>query len=392
MPKRKIQEEYERDVKEKAPHVQVRGEYVNNRTPIEHYCMKHSISWDVSPFNFLQHPNGCKECQREILNKFADSRRKTDEQFADEIKALGTGIIPRGKYLGSRVMMPFECKYGHIWDSTPHDVLEGYGCPYCAGQKVLIGFNDLWTTDPDVAKMLSDPNVGYAISRGSKRIVSWTCPKCGECKMSSPKQVIGYGLACNVCSDGISYPNKFMYNVLLQLDIDFKREVSKSIPCFDWVGKYKYDFYLEMNNEKFFIEMDGGFHYDDYFLSYEEVHAIDVTKDLLAAEHGINMIRIDCNYILITNRFEYIKQSILNSKLNQILDLTHIDWEKCNKESVKSLCIEAGKQYDNGMGIREIASTLSVSYDSVYTWLKTLGKKGLCSYKPVLGAPKKNKI
>ena len=133
MPKRKTQEEYECDVKENAPHVQVRGRYVNNRTPIEHYCVKHDISWDVSPFNFFQHPNGCKECQREILNKFVDSRRKTDEQFVDEVKALGTGIMPRGKYLGSRVMMPFECRYGHIWDSTPHDVLEGYGCPYCAG-------------------------------------------------------------------------------------------------------------------------------------------------------------------------------------------------------------------------------------------------------------------
>lgn len=392
MPKRKTQEEYECDVKENAPHVQVRGRYVNNRTPIEHYCVKHDISWDVSPFNFLQHPNGCKECQREILNKFVDSRRKTDEQFVDEVKALGTGIMPRGKYLGSRVMMPFECRYGYIWDSTPHDVLEGYGCPYCAGQKVLIGFNDLWTTDPDIAKMISDPNVGYTISRGSNRMVSWICPKCGGRKMSSPKQVIGYWLACNVCSDGISYPNKFMYNVLLQLDVDFKREVNKSTLGFDWVSKYKYDFYLEMNHEKFFIEMDGGFHYDDCFLSYEEVHNIDVTKDLIAAEHGINMIRIDCNYILMTKRFEYIKKSILNSELNQILDLTSIDWEKCNKESAKSLCIEAGKQYDNGMSIREIAINLGASYSSVYMWLKTLGEKGLCSYKPVLGVPKKNKI
>ena len=300
--------------------------------------------------------------------------------------------MPRGKYLGSRAMMPFECRYGHIWDSTPHDVLEGYDCPYCAGQKVLIGFNDLWTTDSEIASMLTNPSIRYEITRGSNRQVDWICPHCLSQKRSSPKQVIGYGLACNVCSDGISYPNKFMYNVLLQLGIGFKREVNKSTPGFDWVNKYKYDFYLEMNNEKFFIEMDGGFHYDDCFLSYEEVHNIDVAKDLLAAEHGINMIRIDCNYILMTKRFEYIEQSILNSELKQILDLTSIDWEKCNKESVKSLCIEAGKQYDNGVSIREIAINLGVSYSSVYTWLKTLGEKGLCSYKPVLGVPKKNKI
>lgn len=53
MPKKKTQEEYERDVKEKAPHVQVIGKYINSRTPIKHYCLKHNVDWNVSPFNFL---------------------------------------------------------------------------------------------------------------------------------------------------------------------------------------------------------------------------------------------------------------------------------------------------------------------------------------------------
>lgn len=392
MPKRKTQEEYERDIKEKAPHVQVRGIYVNNRTPIEHYCLKHNVSWDISPFNFLQHPNGCKECQQEIFDKFIDSRRKTNEQFLKEVEALGTGIIPKGEYLGNREIMPFECKYGHVWDSTPHDVLEGYGCPYCAGQKVLIGFNDLWTTDPEMASMLTDPSIGYEITRGSKRIVGWTCPYCSSQKQSSPKQVSTYGLACPNCSDGISYPNRLMYNILTQFNINFKNEVSKATQGFEWVGKYKYDFYFEVNGNMNFIEMDGGFHYGDYFLSYEEVHDTDKIKDSLAIEHGINMIRIDCNYTLMSRRFEYIKQSILNSKLNQILDLNSVNWEKCNKDALKSLYMEAAKQYDSGMSIREIANNLGVSYSSVYTWIKTLGEKGLCSYKPVLGRTKKNKI
>ena len=389
MPKKKTQEEYAQQVNEKASHIIVTGVYNGNRTPIEHYCLKHNIAWNVSPFNFLNHPNGCPECQREILSKYYKSRMKTDEQFNQEVDTLDTGIKPMSEYSGYNNIIPFMCKMGHIWDSTPHAVLDGYGCPYCAGQKILVGFNDLWTTDPDIAKMLSNPNIGYEISRGSKRVVSWTCPRCGERKMSSVKQVITYGLACSACSDGISYPNKFMYNILLQLGIDFQREVNKATCGFEWTGKYKYDFYFEIDHEKFFIEMDGGFHYDDYFSSYEEIHNIDEIKDSLAAEHGINMIRVDCNYINMNHRFEYIKQSILDSKINQILNLTNINWEKCDKEALKSYCIEAAKQYDDGVDMHKIAINLGVSYSTVYTWLKILGEKGLCTYKPVYGAPKK---
>lgn len=34
---------------------------------------------------------------------------------------------------------------------------QGKRCPVCAGKKVLIGYNDLWTTHPEVAKLLKDP-------------------------------------------------------------------------------------------------------------------------------------------------------------------------------------------------------------------------------------------
>lgn len=389
MPRRKTQEEYEQQVKGKAPHIIVSGQYNGNRVPIEHYCMKHNVYWDVSPFNFLQHSNGCEQCQKEVLDEYYKKIRKTNEQFIIEVEALGTGIVPIEEYHGCHKSMQFKCKYGHIWYSTPHDILDGYGCPYCAGQKILIGFNDLWTTDPDVAKMLSDPNVGYEVSRGSKRMVDWTCPKCGKHKMSYPKQVVSYGLACSACSDGISYPNKFMLSVLKQLKIDFKNEVSKKVNGFEWVKDYKYDFYVESNYDRYFIEMDGQFHYDDYFVSHEDVRNIDIIKDKLAFNHGINMIRIDCNYPNMNQRFEYIRQSIQDSRLSDIFDLTLIDWDKCNIDGTKSLHIEAANQYNNGLSIREISNNLCISYSTVYSWLKRLSKEGLCSYSPKLGRSKK---
>lgn len=389
MPKKKTTEEYMWQVHKVAPHVIVKGEYDGNRTPIEHYCLKHDIVWNVSPFNFLQHPTGCIECQKELLNMYHGKRRKTDDQFIKEVDALGSGIKPIGEYTGFNNDMQFMCRLGHIWGSTPHEILDGYGCPYCAGQKVLIGFNDLWTTDPDIAKMLSDPNIGYEISRGSNRTVEWTCPRCGKPKMSTPKQVVVYGLACNVCSDGISYPNKFMLSVLKQLNVGFKNEVSRKVRGFEWVKDFKYDFYFEDSENRYFIEMDGGFHYGDGFLPYEDVHCTDVIKDELAANHGIIMIRIDCNYHNMSQRFEYVKRSIQNSVLNNIFDLSFIDWDKCNIDGTKSMHIKAAKLYDSGLSIREISDNLSISYSTIYSWLKRMSKEGLCSYNPTLGRNKK---
>lgn len=40
---------------------------------------------------------------------------------------------------------------------TESDLKRGSRCPVCAGKKVLIGYNDLWTTHPEIAKSLKYP-------------------------------------------------------------------------------------------------------------------------------------------------------------------------------------------------------------------------------------------
>ena len=93
----------------------------------------------------------------------------------------------------------------------------------------------------------------------------------------------------------------------------------------------------------------------------------------------------------MSQRFNYIKQSILNSELKDILNLSDINWEKCNREATKSLHMEAAKQYDDGLSISDIAKNLHISYSTAYSWLKRLAEEGLCSYRPVIGRKKINK-
>ena len=389
MPKRKTHDEYVSQVNTVAPHVLVLGKYNGNRTPITHYCSKHNVQWDVSPFNFLQHSNGCKSCQKDALDNYNKNRRKTHEQFLTELYDLNIEATPLNEYNGCHNKISFMCKNGHVWSSTPHDVLSGCGCPYCAGSRTLDGFNDLWTTDPDVASMLFDSSVGHEISRGSHREVEWVCSTCGKHKLSSPKQVVTYGLACAFCSDKISYPNKFIVSLLSQAGVQLL--IPEWSP--DWISPLRYDVYFLYNNKEYVVEMDGGIGHGllDFSTGGVDTDGLsrDHIKDQRAKIHNIDVIRIDCDYRDIKQRLNYIKQSIIKSQLNEILDLDNIDWNICNKNATKSLHMDAVKQYNNGYSINEIATNLNVSYNTVYNWLKRMSVEGLCSYEPALGRPKK---
>ena len=64
--------------------------------------------------------------------------------------------------------------------------MSGSGCPYCAGRKVLPGFNDLVTLAPEVAKQwhpaLNGNLTPEMVTAGTKRKVWWECDQgmCGR--------------------------------------------------------------------------------------------------------------------------------------------------------------------------------------------------------------------
>ena len=58
---------------------------------------------------------------------------------------------PKTLTLGSNKKVWWKCAKGHQWEATIANRINGRGCPYCAGQKVLIGYNDLQTVNPILA-------------------------------------------------------------------------------------------------------------------------------------------------------------------------------------------------------------------------------------------------
>jgi hypothetical protein len=164
----------------------------------------------------------------------------------------------------------------------------------------------------------------FEISHLSGVKVWLICQNCNNEKLIDPHTYVRYGIMCPGCSDGFSYPNKFAFNLLEQLGLDFIPEYSP-----DWIKPKKYDFYFELNDKKYIIEMDGGLGhgnkvYSNSKITIAETLEVDRFKDQLAQENNINMIRINCYYDL-NDRFNYIKDNISNNEnLNKIFDLSNI--------------------------------------------------------------------
>ena len=53
---------------------------------------------------------------------------------------------------GSHKKIWWKCSKGHEWESEVKSRNAGRGCPFCANKKVLVGYNDITTTNPILAK------------------------------------------------------------------------------------------------------------------------------------------------------------------------------------------------------------------------------------------------
>jgi hypothetical protein len=75
----------------------------------------------------------------------------------------------------------WRCKsHGHQWSTSPYKrIKEKSNCPYCGNYSLLVGFNDLATAKPDLAKQWSTRNSIQPsdVIVGSTKKFWWTCPE-----------------------------------------------------------------------------------------------------------------------------------------------------------------------------------------------------------------------
>lgn len=75
----------------------------------------------------------------------------------------------------------WKCDKGHSWESVISSRYYGSKCPYCMNRKVLTGFNDLQTLNPELAKQWDNEENGNIkpdlVLAGSNQKVGWRCEK-----------------------------------------------------------------------------------------------------------------------------------------------------------------------------------------------------------------------
>ena len=273
-----------------------------------------------------------------------------------------------------------KCGWDEGWISEVH-LLRGRGCSCCVGKTVVPHINSFWAIKRDLCeKFKIKEDIAKQYTKSSSQKILLTCPNCGRQKEIRIDNLYHQGFSC-ICGDGISYPEKFMMGILDQLGVDYIFQLTKN--AFKWCEKFRYDFYIPLLN--MIIETHGRQHYEENGInnrSLKEEQENDRYKEELAIKNRINQyIIIDCRY---SNK-EYIKSSILNSKLNESFDLTKVDWEKCEEFALGSLIREVCNYWNNKEDwetTRDLMEVFKLSRTTIIDYLKRGAELGMCNYIP----------
>lgn len=193
------------------------------------------------------------------------------------------GLTPEKITLGSARKVWWTCPEGHEYEMPIAWRDRGQNCPYCNRKRVLIGFNDLQSRYPDVAKYwhpikndnLSPTDVTY----GSGKIVWWICDNNHEYRRSIDASVKSKG--CPICQAFYksSFPEQCFFYYIKQVYPDA-------------VGRYHEPFLKNMELDIYIPSIKTGIEYDGIFWHKKEMLAREKKKYNLCKENGIRLFRI----------------------------------------------------------------------------------------------------
>ncbi|WP_159649681.1 zinc-ribbon domain-containing protein [Erysipelothrix aquatica] len=125
-------------------------------------------------------PTGCPICSnKKILNGYNDLAT-THPYLIDEWDFSCNFLLPSEVSFGSKKKVSWKCIHGHSWITSIEKRTNGQECPICSNKKVLINFNDLNTTHPQLIKewdFEKNTILPTSITYGSNIRVYWKCEK-----------------------------------------------------------------------------------------------------------------------------------------------------------------------------------------------------------------------
>lgn len=319
----------------------------------------------------------------EVGDNIKDDRRDLVilEKYVMEVdgKCTKTLYTKRYKYKCNKCGNVSETSEGTLIGSK---VKQPCGCNVCNASipKISLGINTIWDTDRWMIDLGVSEEDAKRYGKGSTKDIEVICPNCGNKKIMKPNTIYGRKSIQCVCSDGRSYPEKFMINVLNQLKVDFEIQYSP-----EWAKPKRYDFYIPTMN--MIIETHGSQHYKEangFKNSLEEIQKNDELKRESALSNGIERyIVIDCR----KSEFDWMTFNVYKS-LKDYFDMIQVDFGQAEmfalNNMVKLIC-----DYWNERGELDTVRTIAEnnpwgmkSRTAIIKYLKIGTARGWCYYNP----------
>ena len=148
--------------------------------------------------------NGCPYCSGRFTIKNRNDLQTVNPTLAKEWNyEKNDGLTPIDVMTGSNKKVWWKCSKGHEWQATVVDRKNGRGCPFCAGKKVLTGYNDLQTVNPTLTLEWDYEKNGNLtpenFSANSHEKVWWKCSKGHEWQATIASR--NNGRRCPYCSN-----------------------------------------------------------------------------------------------------------------------------------------------------------------------------------------------
>lgn len=163
-------------------------------------------TWKAPPAR-LKDGHGCPFCSGRVADRGTTDLATTHPELSEEWDfSRNETLTPLSVKAGSNKQVWWLCRREkHSWKAAVASRANlGRDCPYCKNQRVLAGFNDLATTNPELVSSWSDRNSPLSpgdVMAGSSTKIWWNCPEGHQYEMPLFRRLSGS--KCNVCASKV---------------------------------------------------------------------------------------------------------------------------------------------------------------------------------------------
>lgn len=178
---------------------------------------KKGHSWQAKIYSIARDKTGCPYCTgtRPIPGQ-TDLATVRPDIVAQWDHVRNGSLDPRSLLPSSHEKVWWKCDLGHSWQAAPFSRTrqKSSGCPYCTGRSVLLGFNDLQTLKPKLAREwyqpLNNDLKPSDVTLGCNKRVWWCCSDGHVWRSAIFARTKKNGTGCPVCA-GVAKQRRIRY-------------------------------------------------------------------------------------------------------------------------------------------------------------------------------------